>query len=195
VKRRSVLILAGAGGVAAAAGIWLVTRRLFEFPPDTQPEGAYMRIAHNLTEGDPRIVFEYLEDPARDAVFTVHDFRKQSSALVSEHFPEPERTRLLDEYKKVSDTPDGPALFLAYAEERGWLRKLRRDLSGVAEVQVEGERATIVTARDTRYSFRKRENGLWGLTMFTPELLTESTRAARDFDVVKRAADDYANVK
>ena len=84
---------------------------------------------------------------------------------------------------------------MVYAEERGWIRRLRKDLSGIAEVQIEGERATIVTARETRYSFRKRGNGTWGLTMFTAELLTESTRAARDYDVVRRAADDYANVK
>ena len=54
-----------------------------------------------------------------------------------------------------------------------------------------GERATIETARGTRYAFRRRENGIWGLTMFTAELLAESEKAARDLEMVKRAADDY----
>ena len=31
-----------------------------------------------------------------------------------------------------------------------------------------------------------------GLTMFTAELLAESEKAARDFEIVKNAADDYA---
>jgi hypothetical protein len=50
----------------------------------------------------------------------------------------------------------------------------------------------VITARGTRYPFRRRENGMWGLTLFTAELVAEAEKAARDFDVVKRAADDYA---
>jgi len=52
-----------------------------------------------------------------------------------------------------------------------------------------------VTARGTRYPFRRRENGIWGLTVFTAELLAEANRASRDLDMVNRAADDYDRQK
>jgi hypothetical protein len=32
---------------------------------------------------------------------------------------------------------------------------------------------------------------MWGTTLFTAELVAEAERAARDFDVVERAAADY----
>ncbi|NUP13850.1 MAG: hypothetical protein HOW73_48060 [Polyangiaceae bacterium] len=192
MKRRALLIGGGVLAVGAISGVWLLTRGAFEFPPDDKPEGAYLRIAHALTEGDPKVLFDYIEDPARDAIFTLHDFRKRSSDLVSANFPEPDRARLLAEYEKVASAPDGYALFSTLADERGWIGRLRKDLSGIAEVQIEGERATIVTARGTRYSFRKRGAGMWGLTMFTAELVMDANRAARDFDVVRRAAEDYA---
>ena len=180
VKRRTMVVLGGVTAAAAVVGAWAATRNAFDFPPDTQPEGAYLRIVHNLVEGDPKVLFEYLEDAGRHAIFTLHDFRKRSNELVDKSFPEPDRRRLLDEYAKVAGAADGHALFLQLAEERGWLRRLRRDLSGVASVQIEGERATVVTARETRYSFRRRDNGVWGLTMFTAELLVDANRAARD---------------
>jgi hypothetical protein len=69
--------------------------------------------------------------------------------------------------------------------------RLKKDLSGIASVEVSGERATVVTARGTRYSFRQRDQGLWGLTMFTAELVVEAERASRDLEAVKKAADDY----
>jgi hypothetical protein len=61
----------------------------------------------------------------------------------------------------------------------------------VARVEIDGERASVTTARGTRYPFRRRENGIWGLTIFTADLLAESERAARDLAVVNAAADDY----
>jgi hypothetical protein len=36
-----------------------------------------------------------------------------------------------------------------------------------------------------------RDNGIWGLTIFTADLVAESERASRDLDVVAAAADDY----
>jgi hypothetical protein len=81
------------------------------------------------------------------------------------------------------------------ARERGFLARLRRDLSGAVRVDVEGERASVVTARGTRYAFRRRENGIWGMTLFTAELSAEAERAARDLSVVTAAADDYDRAK
>jgi hypothetical protein len=72
---------------------------------------------------------------------------------------------------------------------------LRKDLSGVVRVDIEGERATVVTARGTRYPFRRRDNGIWGLTIFTADLMAESERASRDLENISRAADDYDRVK
>ncbi len=49
--------------------------------------------------------------------------------------------------------------------------------------------------RTARYAFRRRENGMWGLSMFTAELVAEAERAARDFDVVDKAASDYERAR
>jgi hypothetical protein len=63
-------------------------------------------------------------------------------------------------------------------------------------VETRGERATVETARGTRYPFRRRpENGIWGLTLFTATLAAEAERAARDFALIERAADDYELAK
>jgi hypothetical protein len=53
----------------------------------------------------------------------------------------------------------------------------------------------VVTARATRYPFRRRDNGIWGLTIFTAELEAEAERATRDLDMVDRAARDYERAK
>jgi hypothetical protein len=81
------------------------------------------------------------------------------------------------------------------APHRGWIGRMRRDLSGVGKVERSGERATIETARGTRYGLRRRANGIWGLTLFTAELLAEAERAARDAEVVEKAAGDYERGK
>jgi hypothetical protein len=99
------------------------------------------------------------------------------------------------EVREVRERPQWGDVFALFAEEKGWTTRLRRDLSGVAKVEVEGVRASVVTARGTRYPFRRRENGIWGLTLFTAELVAESERAARDLAVVNAAADDYERAK
>ncbi len=81
------------------------------------------------------------------------------------------------------------------AHKRGWITRLRRDLSGIAKLEPSGERVTIETARGTRYTFRRRDNGIWGLSLFTADLVAESERAARDAEVVEQAAADYARSK
>lgn len=190
LRRR--IVLAGVGAALAGAAS-VVGYRLARFPPETSPEGAYTRIARSLAEGKLLGVFSYLEDEAQHACFTVRDYRKRASEKIAASYPEPDRSRLLDEYRAHAEAPDGADVWTDLATTRGYGTRLRRDLSGVSGVQIEGERATVVTARGTRYAFRRRANGMWGLTMFTADLLGDAERAARDFEVVERAALDYAS--
>jgi hypothetical protein len=193
LSRRRALMLGGAG--AALLGVYLGWRRLTRFPPDTVPEGAYLRIAVNLSEGRPRECFAYLEDQAQHAAYSIRDYRKQASDKIAATYPEPERTKLLDTYRAHAAAPDGADVWVDMAQKKGWLTRLRRDLSGIVKTEINGERATIETARGTRYGFRRRENGIWGLSIFTAELLAEAERAARDAEVVDKAASDYARGK
>jgi hypothetical protein len=190
--RRSRRALLGLGAVGAlflgGFSAWQHTAR---FPPDTTPEGAYQRIAVAVAEGRVRDAFAYLEDEAQHAAYSIRDYRKRASDRVAAAYPEPERTRLVEAYRAHAEAPDGADVWVDMAEKRGWVGRLRRDLSGVAKVETSGERATIETARGTRYGFRRRPNGIWGLTLFTAELLAESERAARDAEVVEKAAADY----
>jgi hypothetical protein len=193
LSRRALL---GMGGVfAALAGGWVVWQRLASFPADTTPEGAYLRVAVAIAEGRVRDCFAYLEDEAQHAAYSIRDYRKRGSDRVAAAYPEPERARLLEAYRKHAEAPDGADVWLDMAERRGWVGRLRRDLSGVAGVETSGERATIVTARGTRYGYRRRPNGIWGMTMFTADLLAEAERAARDADVVEKAAADYERAR
>lgn len=191
-QRRAILLTAAAALLVGLAVFWRVFIR---FPPDTTPEGAYLRIAANLGAGEPRECFAYLEDRAQHAAFTIRSFRSKASAGIAAHYPEPERSRLLEAYRAHAEAPDGADVWVDLATRRGWIASLRRDLSGIARVEHAGERATIETARGTRYPFRRRENGIWGLTTFTAELDAEAERAARDWDVVEKAALDYAGAK
>ena len=186
-----------AGGAAAALGLagWLGWRRISRFPPDTTPEGCYLRIVVAISEGRVRDAFPYLDEPARHAAYSIRDYRKRASDLVAAHYPEPERTRLLDAYRIFADAPDGADVWTEMARQRGWVARLRRDLSGIAKQDESGERVTIETARGTRYTFRRRDNGIWGLSLFTADLVAESERAARDAEVVDQAAADYARGK
>jgi hypothetical protein len=171
----------------------LVIRR--PFPSDHTPEGAYMRIAKSLDEDRVLEVFPYLETEAQWASYSIRDARAKAYARVAESYPEPQRTELLTAYAPLAHAPDGADVFVLFAAQKGWVSRMRRDLSGVAHVDLEGERASVVTARGTRYPFRRRDNGMWGLTLFTAELLGESERAARDLVSVSAAADDYDRSK
>ncbi len=193
MNRRRVLLWGAGAAIAAAGG--LVWHRVTRFPPDTTPEGAYLRIAFNISEGNPRACFSYLEDRAQHAAYSILDYRRKASDRIAAAYPEPERSRLLEAYRAHATAEDGADVWLDMATKRGFIARLRRDLSGVAKVEVTGERATIETARGTRYPFRRRENGIWGLAMFTAELTAEAERAARDWDVVERAAQDYERGK
>lgn len=192
LRRRAVL---GAIAAVVLGGGWLAWREIARFPPDTTPEGAYLRIAYAIGQGDVRGCFAYLEERAQHAAFTLRDYRKQASERVAAAYPEPERTRLVALYEPYAKASDAADVWAGEAERRGWVGRLRRDLSGIVRVETNGERATVETARGTRYAFRKRENGIWGLAIFTAELVAEAERAARDWDVVQRAAADYERAK
>jgi hypothetical protein len=176
-----------------AAGVVAKVHR--PFPSDRTPEGAYVRIAHGLTDGQIQVAFPYLETEAQWACFTVGENRRKALALARRWYPDGERGALERDYARYAAAADGADVFTLYAKERGWDRRLRRDLSGAVSVEEQGERASVVTARGTRYAFRRRDNGIWGLTMFTADLVAEAERSARDLAVVERAAADYERAR
>jgi hypothetical protein len=189
MRRWPLLIVAAAVAFSLAAGSWAVSHK--PFPPDTTPEGAYARIAFAVAERHTRDIFPYLETEAQWASFSVRDLRRKACDRVRAAYPADAAAPLVAAWHEESDAPDGPDLFALWAARRGWIPWLERDMSGVAHVEIAGERATIITVRGTRYAFRRRENGIWGLTLFTAELSAEAERAARDLDVVERTAADY----
>lgn len=164
------------------------------FPSDRTPEGAYMRIAKAVADGQPTAIFAYLETDAQWACFTIRDARKQALEKVRASYPVAERQAYEQAYG-VEASGDGPDVFALFATKKGWIARLRRDLSGIARVESDGVRASVVTTRGTRYPFRVRDNGIWGLTIFTADLMAESERASRDLAVVSAAADDYGRAK
>lgn len=186
--RRRAALLAGVVLVV----VLLVAALWRPYPSARTAEGAYMRLARAVTEAKLETAFAYLEDDARDACYTVQRSRKEARELVAASFPEPERSEVLARYREEAEVASGAALFALVAVRRGWDARLRKDLSGVVDVESDGDRATVVTARGTRYSFRRQRDGGFGLTMFSAELVTDGNRAARDLDVVRKAAQDYA---
>jgi hypothetical protein len=192
MNRRRVALVA----IAVVAVVAIFGKLVYRpFPSDRTPEGAYMRIARSVADHKERDAFPYLETDAQWACYTIRDMRKKAYDRVAASYPEPERTTLMNAYRAQAEMPDGSDVFAAIADARGWRTRLRRDLSGVAGVEVEGERASVVTSHGTRYPFRRRDNGIWGLTIFTADLGAEADRASRDFDMVTRAADDYDRAK
>jgi hypothetical protein len=172
-----------------AAWAWL------RFPSDRTPEGAYLRVVTAVNRGAPERAFAYLETRAQHACYTIRDMRRQALAAISAHFPEAERAKASEGYRALASAPDGADVFAIYARDRGWLDRLRRDLSGIANVEVNGDRATLVTVHGTRYAFRRRENGIWGLTLFTATLDAEAARASRDFAIIEQGAKDYERAR
>lgn len=185
------------GLLAVALGLvgWFVVAWL-RYPSDRTPEGAYLRVMAAVNRGRAQDFFAYTETRAQHACYTIRDYRRKSRERVLTAYPEPERTRLAALYADEAAAPDGADLFALYAKNRGWLGRLRRDMSGIARVERRGERASVETVRGTRYPFRVREeNGIWGLTLFTAELEAEAERAARDFELIERSSQDYEREK
>lgn len=192
VRRRRVLLVLLTLGLLPLGYVlfaWLT------FPSDHTPEGAYLRVVIAVNKGDPARFFAYTETAAQHASYTIRDYRKRSSERVAATFPEPDRSRWLAQYRPYADCSDGADVFALYARQRGWLTRLRRDLSGISRVEVRGDRATVVTAHGTRYPFRRRDNGIWGMTQFTPVLAQEAERAARDAALIEQAASDYQRAR
>ena len=190
-RRTAVLALVGVGSVVALR----VAYAYLSFPSDRTPEGAYLRVAIAVNRGRAQDFFAYTETRAQHAAYTIRDYRKRARERVLAAYPEPEKSRLALEYAAEANAPDGADVFALYAKRYGWLARLRRDLSGVKKIETAGDRATVETAHGTRYPFRRRENGIWGLTLFTPILDAEAERAARDFVLIEKAAQDYSRVK
>lgn len=175
------------------AAFWIHAR--LTFPSDQTPQGAYLRVVIAVNKGNSTSFFAYTETESQHACYTIRDYRRKSVTLIRASYPEPERSRALAAYQAFADAPDGSDIFALYAKQKGWLDRLRRDLSGVAQVEVHGDRASVQTARGTRYPFRRRDNGIWGLTLFTATLTAEAERAARDAALVEQAASDYERAK
>ena len=186
-RSRLALTLACLGGLLLAAWGWAQVR----FPSDRTPEGAYLRIVIAVNRGRAQDFFAYTETRAQHACYTIRDYRKKSRNRVLSSFPEPERSRLAAQYLEEAEAPDGADVLAYYAKQNGWMNRLRKDMSGIARTEVSGERATVQTARGTRYPFRRRDNGIWGLTLFTATLSAEAEKAARDLQVIEKASADY----
>jgi hypothetical protein len=193
VRRWPLLVVAAVAVLAIAVGVRAINRR--PFPAETSPDGAYLRIVLAITERRVRDVFPYLETEAQWAAYTIRDARKSACDRVRASYPVDQQKPLLDGWREEGDAPDGADVVALLGSRRGWIARLERDLSGVASVDVQGERATVVTGRGTRYAFRRRENGIWGLTLFTAELAAEAERASRDLEVVDQAAHDYDSAR
>jgi hypothetical protein len=193
VRRLPLLVVAAAIVVLSAVGSRAINHR--PFPADTTPEGAYLRIVLAISERRVRDAFPYFETEAQWAAYTIRDARKKACDRIRASYPADEQKALLDRWKDESEAPDGADVLALLGERRGWIARLERDLSGVASVDIQGERATVVTGRGTRYAFRRRENGIWGLTLVTAELAAEAERASRDLDVVEQAARDYDSAR
>ncbi|MBN1611651.1 MAG: hypothetical protein JW940_33760 [Polyangiaceae bacterium] len=188
VSRRCVALFLAA--VALSVVGWSVYSWA-TYPSDRTPLGAYLRIMSAVNRDRPEEFFAYLETATQHACYTIRDYRRATRNRVLASYPEPERSRLAASYAPEATAKDGQDVFAVHARRRGWLQRLRRDLSGADSVQIEGERATLQTARGTRYPFRRRENGIWGLTLFTATLVGEAEKASRDALMIERAAADY----
>lgn len=180
--------------IVLLAGAYLV-QRAFAFPPDTAPEGAYLRVVLAVTAEKPEDFFAYIEQRADHAAFTIGNYRKKSLARARATFPKDALAPLEKEHGAIAEAKDGREVFGIIARREGWVEQIRRDTSGVAKVEIEGERATVVTARGTRYAFRRRPGGIWGMTAFTAALEAEAERAARDNEMIEAAAVDYEKAR
>jgi hypothetical protein len=187
VSRR--IWLFGAAAVGLSGGVAVLSWR--RYPSDRTPTGAYFRVVTAVNRADDQAVFPYLETAAQHAAFTIHNYFSQSQARIQQAYPEALRAAALARLPALEGVEAGPGVFAWYAQKLGWIDRLRQDLSGIRQVIEEGDRATVETVRGTRYAFRKRDNGMWGLTLFTARLVADAEKLARDYAVIDAAARDY----
>lgn len=192
--RRSFLA-AFAALVALVAAAVIGCRKKVPFPAEDTPEGAYARICIAIAEGRPRDIFPYLEDEAQWAAHTIRKERSTALSRARASHPPDELEKLVAELGADASAADGADVFTRLARARGWIGRLRRDLSGIARVERDGDRVTIVTARGSRYAMRRRTVGIYGLTMFTAELVDSAEKATRDRARIEEAARDFASVQ
>lgn len=193
VSRRRALVVSGllAPAIALSSGC----RRPRPFPPADTPEGAWAHVCVALADDRPEDLFAYLEDEAQWAVHTLRKERATALAAARKSYPADALAPLEAELGADAASKDAPEVFVRLARKKGWLARLRKDLSGVARVERDGDRATLVTARGNRVPLKRRTVGLWGLTMFTAELIVEAEKSTRDRVRVEEAAKDYALAK
>lgn len=171
--------------VVANVALWLL------YPSDRTPKGAYYRVTLAVNRGKAEKLFPYLETAAQHAAFTIHKYSVDSIQRIDAAYPKEQAQREKERFLALAALEPGPGVFRWYVEKYGWMDQLRRDMSGVASVEVSGERATVETVRGTRYAFRRRDNGMWGLSLFTARLVADAEKAARDYSVIDAAASDY----
>lgn len=184
--RRWLFVLLGLVGLYW--GAWAL------YPSDRSPKGAYYRVTTGVNRDDPKQLFPYLETAAQHAAFTIHKYSSDALARIDAAYPKELAEQEKARFQALASLEPGPGVFAWYADRYGWMDQLRKDLSGVANVEISGERATVETVRGTRYAFRLRDNGMWGLTLFTARLVADAEKVARDYSVIDAAATDYERV-
>jgi hypothetical protein len=175
----------------AVAGLAAAIFRLSRLPPADTVEGAYVRLARAIAEDRAGDCFDHLDDVAQRAAARIAADADEVAARIEASYPEAEREAALAPYRDLARADGGAGVWALLAARRGWIARLRLDLSGVGAVQIDGDRATLVTARGTRYPFQRRPGGGWGLGLFTAELAAESARLGRVRERIAAAADDY----
>src|SRR5450631_3130250 len=134
-RRVLTIVLAVIGAAVFSLLMWAK----FSFPSDRTPQGAYLRVSIAVNRGRPQDFFAYTETRAQHACYTIRDYRKKTRDRVLAAFPEPERTRLAAQYEEEAAAPDGSDVLAIYAKRNGWMNRLRKDMSGVAHVDIQGE--------------------------------------------------------
>lgn len=161
------------------------------YPSDRTPEGAYLRIVQAVNQDRPQDFFAYTDEEAQHACYSVLDNRRRARARIQSAYPQAKQADALLPFQGILGLEGAPDVFAYYARREGWLSQLRHDLSAIKTVEQAGPRATIVTVVGTRYSLRRRPNGIYGLSAFTPFLREEAEKSARDFVLIDKTAADY----
>ena len=131
--------------------------------------------------GDARTASPTSRIEAQHAGYSIRDYRKRASDRVAAAYPEPERTRLLEAYSAHATRPTAPTCGSTWPSSAAGSAAC----AAISRASPRWRRAASAPPsrpRGTRYGFRRRENGIWGLTLFTAELAAEAERAARDAD-------------